>query len=97
MDGLSRYRSKSRVHTTFVCDVCTRGFLRRLCILPILYWLIKLQGAGKGKIVVTRNPDDAAQSGDAFMVAGGATDTANDRTTDGAAQTEALLAHTGVS
>lgn len=55
------------------------------------------QGAGKGKRVVARDPNAAAQSGDAFVMAGGAVNTADDRTTDGATQTDKLLTKAGVS
>lgn len=58
---------------------------------------LHVQGAGKGKRVVARDPSAAAQSGDAFVVAGGAVNTADDRTTDGATQADKLLTKTGVS
>ena len=43
------------------------------------------QGAGKGKRVTARDPAAAVQSGDALVVVGGgAVDTADARSTDGA-------------
>jgi len=57
-----------------------------------------IQGAGKGKRVTARDPEAAVQSGDGLVVVGGgATNTADARSTDGAAPTaETALTPSGV-